>query len=145
MEKRVNILITPIWELCKFKDLIYVYLKKPIEFDNKTYYDLITPYGYSGYYFRLQETYNEFIGLFRQEAKKRDYITEVIRQNPYLDIKIENYEVLTSKTIYGCNYDNKNAYLKRLKSKQKNINKINKQTLKYNFIKRHLKGMYQII
>jgi len=127
-----------IWELCKFRDLIYVYLKKPIEVDNKTYYDLITPYGYSGYYFKLQETYNEFIGLFRQEAKKRGYITEVLRQNPYLDIKIENYDILTSKTIYGCNYDNKNAYLKRLKSKQK-INKALKQhlTIEYNDIKKN--------
>jgi hypothetical protein len=28
-----------IWELCKYKDLIYVYLKRPIICDNITYYD----------------------------------------------------------------------------------------------------------
>jgi serine/alanine adding enzyme len=129
-----------IWELCKYKDLIYVYLKKPIEFDNNTYYDLITPYGYSGYYYENKNTYDEFIGLFREEAIKRNYITEVLRQNPYLNIKIENYEVISSKTIYGCNYDNKNDYLKRLKSKQKNmVNKAlkNKLIMEYNDIKKH--------
>ena len=56
-----------IWELCKFKDLIYVYLKQPIEYNNKTYYDLITPYGYSGYYYENKETYNEFLPLFRKK------------------------------------------------------------------------------
>ena len=40
------------WELCKYNDLIYVYLKRPIIFKGITYYDLITPYGYSGYYYR---------------------------------------------------------------------------------------------
>jgi serine/alanine adding enzyme len=125
-----------IWELCKFKDLIYVYLKKPIEVDNKTYYDLITPYGYSGYYFRLQETYNKFIGLFRQEAKKRGYITEVLRQNPYLDIKIENYEVISSKTLFAANSITYEDYINSIKkSTRKNINKINKSNYNYNFIK----------
>ena len=105
-----------IWELCKYKDLIYVYLKKSIDFENNTYYDLITPYGYSGYYYENQNTYDEFIPIFRKEAKKRNYITEVLRQNPYLDIKIDNYEVLSSKLIYGCNYENKEEYLNKLNS-----------------------------
>ena len=35
-----------IWECCIYKDLIYVYLKRPIIYEGKTYYDLITPYGY---------------------------------------------------------------------------------------------------
>ena len=39
------------WELCQYKDLIYVYLKKQYNYDNIIYYDLITPYGYSGYIF----------------------------------------------------------------------------------------------
>ena len=60
-----------IWELCKYKDLIYVYLKKEYIFENTTYYDLLTPYGYSGYYFEKQETYDEFIPMFRSQAKKK--------------------------------------------------------------------------
>ena len=44
-----------IWELCQYEDLIYVYLKKKIIYDNITYYDLITPYGYSGYYYQKKK------------------------------------------------------------------------------------------
>ena len=98
------------WELCKYKDLIYVYLKRPIECDNIIYYDLITPYGYSGYYYEKEETYKEFIPIFRKQAKKRNYITEVLRQNPYLNINIENYDAITSKIIFGIQINNLNGY-----------------------------------
>ena len=87
-----------IWELCQYKDLIYVYLKKEFIFEDIKYYDLITPYGYSGYYFENKKTYDEFIPLFREEAYKKNYLTEVVRQNPYIDIDIsEYYEIITSK------------------------------------------------
>lgn len=95
-----------IWELCQYKDLIYVYLKKPIECEGKTYYDLITPYGYSGYYYENDETYKEFIPIFRKNAKEKNYITEVLRQNPYLNINIGGYDIITSKTIYYINLEN---------------------------------------
>ena len=62
-----------IWELCKFKDLIYVYLKRPSAYEDNIYYDLITPYGYSGYYYENQKTFEDFIILFRDESKKRCY------------------------------------------------------------------------
>jgi hypothetical protein len=104
-----------IWELCQYKDLIYVYLKKEYIFEEEIYYDLITPYGYSGYYYENQETYNEFIPLFREEAKNKNYLTEVVRQNPYLNINIsEHYNTIISRTTLGVitnNYDNFNEYL----------------------------------
>ena len=74
-----------------------MYLKRPYFYDNIIYYDLITPYGYSGYYFENEDTFDEFIELFRIEAKKRNYLTEVLRQNPYLNL---NYDKISSK------YDN---------------------------------------
>jgi len=135
------------WELCKYKDLIYVYLKRPIEFEEKTYYDLITPYGYSGYYYKKKETYDEFIPLFRKKAKERNYITEVLRQNPYLDINIDNYDIITSKTIYGIYINIFNEYFNNLKRTIKNkykkalkngfsfeLIKINKNILEKKFI-----------
>jgi hypothetical protein len=120
-----------IWELCKFKDLIYVYLKQPIEYNNKTYYDLITPYGYSGYYYENKETYDEFLPLFRKKALERNYLTEVIRQNPYINIELSNYSIITSKIIYGINIDNYIDYLKKvLNTKKRNmITKANKNNL----------------
>lgn len=118
-----------IWELCKFKDLIYVYLKQPIEYNNKTYYDLITPYGYSGYYYENKETYNEFLPLFRKKALEKNYLTEVVRQNPYINIELSNYNVITSKILYSIN-TNKELELKD-KSHRNAINKAIKNNLKF--------------
>ena len=90
-----------IWECCIYKDLIYVYLKKSYRFGNDTYFDLITPYGYSGYYFEKETTFKEFIPLFREKAVKLNYLTEVVRQNPYINITITDYDIITSKTTVG--------------------------------------------
>jgi hypothetical protein len=90
------------WECCIYKDLIYVYLKKPIAHNN-TYYDLITPYGYSGYYFLLKDTYDEFLPLFREKAKERNYVSEILRQNPYISIHITDYDIKISKNTMGIN------------------------------------------
>ena len=111
------------WELCQYKDLIFVYLKKEYIFENEIYFDLITPYGYSGYYFENQETYDEFIPLFREEAKKRNYLTEVVRQNPYINIDISKYyEIITSKKIFSVEInDYEYYYNKILNSKKRNI------------------------
>jgi serine/alanine adding enzyme len=90
-----------IWECCIYKDLIYVYLKKSYRFEATIYYDLITPYGYSGFYFEKEDTFKEFIILFREKAIKLNYITEVVRQNPYINIHITDYEAITFKTTFG--------------------------------------------
>ena len=102
------------WECCIYKDLIYVYLKRHYKFQNNIYYDLITPYGYSGYYYKNKTTYDSFILLFRNEAKKRNYITEVVRQNPYVNIELDKYDIITKRTIFGINlqkYKNFDEYL----------------------------------
>ena len=121
------------WECCVYKDLIYVYLKKPITHNNNTYYDLITPYGYSGYYFLLKDTYDKFLPLFREKAKERNYISEILRQNPYINIQITEYELLTSKTIYTINISNFEDYYKNtLTNKKRNMfNKALKQNLRF--------------
>ena len=103
------------WELCQYKDLIYVYLKRQYIFENTTYYDLITPYGYSGYYYENQETYDEFIPLFREKAKERNYLTEVVRQNPYLKVDISKYyEIITSKKIFSVEINDFNFYCNKI-------------------------------
>tara|TARA_B110000971_G_scaffold218047_1_gene256087 strand:- start:3135 stop:4082 length:948 start_codon:yes stop_codon:yes gene_type:complete len=119
------------WELCQYKDLIYVYLKKPIECEGETYYDLITPYGYSGYYYEKEETFKEFLPIFRQKARGRNYITEVLRQNPYLGINIYEYDMITSKTVYGITVNNFENYFKNiLNGKKRNMYK---KAVKNNF------------
>ncbi len=103
------------WECCCYKDLIYVYLKRKIKLGDEIYFDLITPYGYSGFYYKFKETYLDFLILFRDEAKKKKYITEVVRQNPYIDCDLNNYDFITSRKSYGVDlskYNNINEYFK---------------------------------
>ena len=125
------------WELCEYKDLIYTYLKKPIQVEDKTFYDLITPYGYSGYYFKNNDTYYEFISLFRREAFTRNYITEVVRQNPYLGINLEKYDLINSKKLLAIKVDNYNYFLKTVlnPSKRNKLKKAIKLKLKYSILK----------
>lgn len=126
-----------IWELCQYKDLIYVYLKRPIQYEGTTYYDLITPNGYSGYYYEKEETYKEFIPLFRKNAKDKNYITEVLRQNPYLNINIIDYDIITSKQLYAIKIDNlKEINYLRLtsKSNKRMINKAKKNNLEFKIL-----------
>jgi len=99
-----------IWECCIYKDLLYVYLKKPYRFEKNIYYDLITPYGYSGFFYENDDTFKEFIILFREKAIKLNYITEVVRQNPYIDIHITDYDIITSKTTFGVTLINFNTF-----------------------------------
>jgi hypothetical protein len=144
------------WECCVFKDLIYVYLKKQIVYNNEIYYELITPYGYSGYYFKISDTFVEFIKLFRIMSFKRNYISELIRQNPYINIDISNqYNLIKSKTIYGIKVDNfsfyinnilnckkRNMYVKSLKQKLtfKLVNLTNSE-INNNFYKLYIENM----
>lgn len=139
------------WECCVFKDLIYVYIKRPIEYNNKVFYDLITPYGYSGYNFNSKDSYDEFLPLFREKAVERNYITEVVRQNPYIDIKLTNYEEINSKTIFGIKIDNFQEYWNNvLNTKKRNMfTKALKQNLKfelrkltYNELKENFMDLY---
>ena len=123
------------WELCQYKDLIFVYLKKEYTFENEIYFDLITPYGYSGYYLEKQETYNEFIPLFREEAKKRNYLTEVVRQNPYLNIDISKcYDIILSRKTFGINLNNYTSFEDYLKNTHKDNRKGYNLALKKNLL-----------
>lgn len=108
------------WECCLYKDLIYVYLKRPIEYNNDIYYDLITPYGYSGYYYTHKTSYDVFILLFRDAAINRNYITEVVRQNPYIGIELNNYILYRTKQIYAVEIDDFDIYFNTLSHSIKN-------------------------
>jgi hypothetical protein len=125
------------WECCLYKDLIYVYLKRPILYNDIFYYDLITPYGYSGYYFNNNNTYDKFIPLFRKIAINRNYVTEVVRQNPYININLLNYDKINFKTIYGIRINNFEDYWNNvLNTKKRNMyTKSIKNNLNFKLIK----------
>jgi hypothetical protein len=127
------------WECCVYLDAIYVYLKIPIVpvIDDKVYYNLITPYGYSGYYFKHKTTYDEFLNLFRAKAIERNYVQEILRQNPYINIEITNYDKINSKLMYGIKVDTFENYWKNvLNSKKRNMfTKALKNNLKFKITK----------
>jgi hypothetical protein len=110
------------WECCIFEDLIYTYLKLPSIISGITYYNLLTPYGYSGYYYKNKCTYDTFIPLFRSIAVKRNYLTEILRQNPYINVDISNYDILKKKTIFAIKVDNYQIFLKKVLHKDKKEN-----------------------
>jgi hypothetical protein len=123
-----------IWELCQYKDLIYVYLKKEYKYSGVIYYDLISPYGYSGYYYKDLQTFKDFIPLFRIEAKKKNYLTEVVKQSPFINIKLDlYYQEIVTKKLFSTEITNyKDYHSNVLKSKTRNIiNKSNRDGLEY--------------
>lgn len=100
-----------IWECCICKDnednilIIYVYLKRKI---NDKYYDLISPYGYSGIWISDRAN-NYHINIFQKDfkyiASYKNYVCEFIRFSPYLMInnKLDrlNMNISTNKKTYG--------------------------------------------
>jgi len=110
-----------IWECCLYNDLIYVYLKKKIIYNNQIYFYLLSPYGYSGFYYKTKKTYDEFIIMFRIEAKKRNYVYEILRQNPYIKIEITDYEIIKQKKLYAININNFDSYYKLMTTKKRNM------------------------
>ena len=110
-----------LWELCMYKDLIYVYMKKPYLREGTTYYKLLTPYGYSGFYYKDINTYNEFIPLFRETVLHKNYISEVVRQSPYLGIELSHYDIIKKKDIFSIEISQYPAYLKKINSKTRNM------------------------
>lgn len=123
-----------VWECCIYKDLIYVYLKKPYLFEEITYFDLITPYGYSGYFYTNDNTFEEFIILFRKKAKELNYLTEVVRQNPYLNINLTNYNIITSRTTFGIDLKKYSTFDDYLKDTHKDNKKGYKLAIKKKLI-----------
>ena len=112
-----------IWECCVYNDLIYVYLKKPINYNGIVYYELLTPYGYSGYNFKKEITLNEFIKIFKEYAIKRNYISEIVRQNPYINLDISMYyKIISNKNIYAISINSFDDYYNNvLNSKKRNM------------------------
>lgn len=127
------------WELCIYKDLMFCYIIKINE------YKIITPYGYSGFYYENQNTFKEFIPLFKKYLKSINITKQIIRQNPYLSDNINiSDNFFKQKTIFAINIKSKEDYLKNvLNSKTRNIlTKANKIGLKYEIIENSIKLNY---
>lgn len=113
-------------EYCLYKELIYVYLKKK----KNDEYELISPYGYSGLFYKNINTLHEFYELFHKECKVKKYTTQIIRQNPFLLDKSTElskiYNVLNKKTLFSVKLDESenffNNYFKNnINSKKRNM------------------------
>ena len=114
------------WELVTYANnrILHVYLKRPIQSEGTMYYDLISPYGYSGLYFATDvdsKEMQEYFNKFKIFALQNNYVCEFIRFNPYLVTKQQiDYMAIPWKTVkdtYGIvmntTYD---EYFKQTKS-----------------------------
>lgn len=113
-------------EYCLYKELIYVYLKKKKDDE----YELISPYGYSGLFYKNIDTLYEFYELFNKECKVKKYTTQIIRQNPFLLDKSSElskiYNVLNKKSLFSVKLDEgenffNNYFKNNINSKKRNM------------------------
>lgn len=143
------------WECYYSNNLFYCYLKRPYQFNGKTYYDLISPYGYTGIIniFNTNITTKDVITFwtqFLEKAKTHNYLTQVIRQSPYISDQLNNnlnnfsnltnlnLDVISKKTFYSleCNkFQSVSEYLNMTnKNNRKMISKAMKNNLVFKFI-----------
>jgi hypothetical protein len=136
------------WEIAIYKDLIYPYIKI-LQPDNT--YKLLSPYGYSGIYFKKNETYIEFIKKWKLLSIKKKFLLQIIKQNPYIFnnnqniniiINISEYniklkiELIKNKTIFGIKFNNVDEYFMHVKNSVKNkIKKAIKNNFSYEILK----------
>ena len=130
-----------IWECFIFKNVIYVYLKKEIIIANKKYYDIISPYGYSGFTYlnNNQNTLKEFRIIFEDYAIKNNYITELIKISPFINTQIYKsikLPIHTKKKTYGLELTNYSDYLKSChKSHIRMVQKAIREKYKFIYVK----------
>jgi len=98
------------WEIAVWDNgrIIYPYLKRPYKYNNVIYFDLISPYGYSGFDICDMVTKDDFLAFrkeFLKKANENNYLTEYFRFSPFNINQIkeliqENINIwLKSKTI----------------------------------------------
>lgn len=132
------------WEICIWNNLIkYPYIKRPYTYNNIIYYDLASPYGYSGFDIdinvidinvtNINVTTADFANFreeFTQEAHNRNYITEFFRFSPfnikYIKPLIENSINIWLKSKTVCidltlGYDN--YWIQSDKRHKRSVNK----------------------
>ena len=75
----------------------------PIKIDNKTYYDIVTPYGYGGPYIEQCITKDKLLSdyelKFNKYCEENNIVAEFVRFHPIY----KNY--LDFKTIYDCSFN----------------------------------------
>jgi len=109
------------WECAVYANglIIYTYMKRSVLVGNVEYYDLISPYGYSGIWYDDKkvsfETLHKFFNKFREIAENRRYICELIKFSPYI---VDEKQILA---ISG-NVDNMNHYKNTYGIKMSNTN-----------------------
>lgn len=97
----------------EYGQIYYQFIKKPIPFllDNIQYYDIITPYGFSGPIIlsaaenKKQELCEAFDSAFTDYCRSNNIVAEYVRFNPWL----KNHEDF--KSLYSLTYRCKTVYV----------------------------------
>jgi len=121
------------WEICLYKDLMYAYIKIPLKDSVK----IITPYGYSGIYYKYESTLREFLPLFATKKSKENITEEIIKQSPYMDKNIlSGFTIVKHKSTFGVDLSRYNLFEDYIKQSHKD----NKRGLNI-AIKNHLNSV----
>lgn len=133
-------------ELGKVKNL-FIKREIPLKIDGKTYFDIVTPYGYGGPLIincineKKKELVSEYIQSFTQYCKENNIVSEFIRFHPLInnvnDFK-EFYEVSCIRKTLGTNlkdYDDP-FQIEFSKSCRKNIRRALKKGVTFEVIEK---------
>lgn len=134
----------------------YIFLKRHVEGETETYYDITTPYGYGGpvFYPQSPENLSKLISDFRREfevyCKKNKIISEFIRFHPLLDNHkhLEDYlEVTFCHNTISINLNNEEQIFSEMSGKARNkVRKAlkNNVTIKKEYSKEKIKKFIEM-
>lgn len=107
-----------IWKINGETKIIYPYIKRKTILDGVVYYDLVSPYSYSGIYFERDVTsadLEEFLNAFHKCVKDKNYVAEYYKFSPffgnnvikiYQTLHIDNLSIYKNKTTIGVYIQN---------------------------------------
>ncbi|QKF93563.1 acyl-CoA N-acyltransferase [Fadolivirus algeromassiliense] len=87
--------------------ILHVYIKKPIHYNNTIYYELISPYGVSGFYYDKNITAQDielFLNQFKDHCIKNNYINEFVRFTPSIELNDYFYKFYDIKFVSNYYY-----------------------------------------
>ncbi len=121
----------------------FVKRKIDIKIDNNIYYDIITPYGFSGPIIldlknnKKDELLSEFKNSFDDYCDENNIITDSCRFNPWLKNHLDfshMYKLIPNFSTLGVDLTVENIFMDELSSKKRNmIRKANKLGVEINY------------
>ena len=122
----------------------HLFIKReiPIKLNNKTYYDIVTPYGYGGPLFIDSKDHkllaSEFNLVFESYCKSNNIVSEFVRFHPIIENNVyldQVYNISKIRKTVGTNLEYDNPFQEEFsKSTRKTIRRVLKSGVKFDVI-----------